>query len=91
MHIVCGMIVAWGIFYIWDKMYLRTVGTVGLVASAISYHGIYNILVTERGAAAVIGYLIPLLTVILVFRISYRIDARVTAEMRAGQNTGPED
>lgn len=73
MHVVCGMIVAWGIYYLWDRAYLRTAGTVGLVASAIAYHGIYNVLVSQQGIPAYIGYLIPLFTVVLVFRVSARI------------------
>ena len=73
MHIVCGMIVAWGIFYLWKRQYLRAAGTVGLIAAAIMYHGIYNILVSQRGAAAATGYIIPLITLVAVFRFSRRI------------------
>ena len=74
MHIVCGMIVAWGIYYLWDRAYLRTVGTVGLIAVAIIYHGVYNILVSQHGVAAAIGYAIPLCTAVLVYYISVTIE-----------------
>ncbi|MBQ6508978.1 MAG: PrsW family intramembrane metalloprotease [Flexilinea sp.] len=62
MHVVCGALVSLGLFYLWDQLWLRTAGTIGLLGLAITYHGIYNILVSQTGIAAWIGYLIPLLT-----------------------------
>ncbi len=70
MHVVCGAIVALGLFHLWDRLWLRAAGTVGLLALAITYHGVYNILVSQTGIAAWIGYLIPLLTAVtLLFRL----------------------
>lgn len=63
MHVVCGFLVATGLLYLWDRVWLRVAGTVGLLAVAMTFHGIYNILVSQSGYAALIGYLIPLLTV----------------------------
>ena len=73
MHVVCGFLVAMGILYLWDRVWLQLAGTVGLLAVAMTYHGIYNILVSQTGTAAAIGYLIPLLTVALtlLFKFSY--------------------
>ena len=65
MHVVCGGIIAIGLFRIWNRAWLRAVGTVALAALAISYHGIYNILVFQSGAVAVTGCLIPLFTALL--------------------------
>ena len=65
MHVVCGAIVAFGLLYLWDRIWIRIAGTIGLLALAITYHGAYNILVAQTGAAALIGYLIPLMTVLL--------------------------
>ena len=64
MHIVCGALVSVGLFYLWDRLWLRTAGTVGLLGLAITFHGIYNILVSQTGIAAWIGYLIPMVTAI---------------------------
>ncbi len=64
MHVVCGALVSLGLFYLWDRSWLRAAGTVGLLGLAITYHGIYNILVSQTGIAAWIGYLIPLMTAI---------------------------
>lgn len=70
MHVVCGFLVAVGILYLWNRAWVRITGTIGLLAVAITYHGIYNILVSQDGVAATIGYLFPLLIVVLniVFR-----------------------
>ena len=62
MHIVCGALIATGLLYLWDQVWLRTAGTIGLIAVATTFHGIYNILVSQTGAAAFVGYLIPMLT-----------------------------
>ena len=70
MHVVCGAIVAFGLMYLWDRVWIRGAGTVGLLAVAMVYHGIYNILVSQSGIPAFIGYAIPMLSIILflVFR-----------------------
>lgn len=73
MHIACGMIVAWGIYYLWKSQYLRAAGTIGLIAAAIMYHGIFNVLVSQQGMVAMAGEFIPLLTMGLVFAVSRRI------------------
>ncbi len=72
MHLVCGMIVAFGLLTLWDRLYLRIAGTIGLLCVAMTYHAIYNLLVTQSGIAAVIGYLIPIASAgcILLFRKS---------------------
>ncbi|MBP0972200.1 MAG: PrsW family intramembrane metalloprotease [Oscillospiraceae bacterium] len=62
MHLVCGMIVAVGLLTLWDRLYLRIAGTIGLLCVAMTYHAIYNLLVSQGGAAAEIGYLIPIVT-----------------------------
>ncbi|MCR5792380.1 MAG: PrsW family intramembrane metalloprotease [Lachnospiraceae bacterium] len=65
MHVVCGYIIAIGLLRLWDKEWLRVAGTIALLAVAISYHGIFNILVSQTGVAAFIGYVIPVFTTVL--------------------------
>lgn len=65
MHVVCGVIIASGIFFFWNRIWMRTAGTLGLLTVAVTYHGIYNILVTQDSAAAYVGYAIPILTVLI--------------------------
>ncbi len=66
MHVVSGALVSIGLFYLWDRIWLRAAGTVGMLALAVTYHGIFNILVSQTGAAARIGYLIPMLTAVFL-------------------------
>lgn len=66
MHVVCGEIIALGFLKLWNREWLRVIGMIALMSVTISYHGIYNILVSQTGAAAVIGYLIPLTSVALM-------------------------
>ena len=66
MHVVCGVIIAFGLMYLWDRVWLRIAGTIALLVVAMSYHGIYNILVSQPGLPAIIGYFIPLATIFTV-------------------------
>ena len=66
MHVVCGVIVSAGIIWLWDNPWLRFIGTVALLSVAITYHGIFNILVSHPGASLVIGGIIPVLTMCVV-------------------------
>lgn len=70
MHIVCGMIIAIGLMYLWDKYWIRTVGLISMLGLTITYHSIYNMIVSQSGIIAIIGYMIPVLTVsiLLIFR-----------------------
>lgn len=70
MHVVCGMIIAIGLLYLWDKYWIRAVGLFSLLGVTITYHSIYNMMVSQSGAVAIAGYLIPVLTVavMLIFK-----------------------
>lgn len=66
MHVVCGVMIATGLSYMWDKTYLRVAGTLGLLGLASTYHAVYNLLVSQTGAVAYAGYLLPVLTAVFV-------------------------
>ncbi len=65
MHVVCGALIGIGLIMLWDRIWLRIAGTAGLLALAVTVHGIYNMLVSQPGKVAVIGYLIPIFTAAL--------------------------
>ncbi len=67
MHIICGVIIFTGITSLWDRLWLRTAGTVALLAVTVTYHGIYNMLVLQPGTISVIGCLIPLLSAVVTY------------------------
>ncbi|MBE5870689.1 MAG: PrsW family intramembrane metalloprotease [Lachnospiraceae bacterium] len=62
MHVICGALVSVGLLWLWENRWLRIVGTVGLLSVAITYHGVYNILVNQTGIPLVIGCMIPVFT-----------------------------
>ena len=65
MHVVCGMIVAIGLFYLWDQVWLRVVGSFALLCFVITFHAIFNIFVAQTGAVFWIGSMIPLIVIFL--------------------------
>lgn len=73
MHVVCGVLVAIGTVYLWDEFWLRFAGTAGLITLSITFHAVYNILVSQEGFISYIGYLIPMLTALLIFLIRKRL------------------
>ena len=66
MHVVTGMVVMLGMKAVWEKLWLRLAGTLGLLTIAIVYHASFNILVSQTGVPAYIGYMFPIVTVIAV-------------------------
>ncbi len=69
MHVVCGTIVSAGVIWLWGNRWLQVAGIIGLLAAAITYHGVYNLLVAQTGIPALIGFLIPMLTTLAVVLI----------------------
>ena len=78
MHIITGMILYIGFYYLWDQVWLRIAGTFALLCVAAVYHAIYNILVSQKGLPARIGYLIPMITTIAIVVSSRFIKHRKT-------------
>ena len=69
MHGMCTLLVGVGISFVKKKPKLFVVGTFALLSTAITYHGIYNMLV--QSDFKIIGYLLPITTYIpfIVWRI----------------------
>ena len=63
-HVVCALFIAMGIYRLWDREWLKVAGTMALLVVAITFHGIFNILVSQSGIVAIIGYIIPLFTIL---------------------------
>ena len=69
MHGMCTLLVGVGISFVKKKNKLFVVGTFALLSTAITYHGIYNMLV--QSDFRLIGYLLPFSTYVpfMVWRI----------------------
>ncbi|MBR5712017.1 MAG: PrsW family intramembrane metalloprotease [Lachnospiraceae bacterium] len=72
MHVVCASIIVAGFLHVWDREWLRIAGTFGLLAMAISFHGIYNVFVSQKGYVATVGFFIPVVTMAIILIISER-------------------
>ena len=69
MHGMCTLLVGVGVLFVRKKHKLFVVGTIAMLSTAITYHGIYNMLV--QSDFHIFGYLLPITTYIpfLVWRI----------------------
>ena len=79
MHGMCTLLVGVGISFVKRKRKLFTVGTFGLLSTAIVYHGIYNILIQSEFSIA--GALLPIATYIpfLIWRLRIKCRSKVEA------------
>ena len=91
MHVVCGVLVAIGTVYLWDEFWLRFAGTAGLITFSITFHAIYNILVSQEGFVSYIGYLIPMLTATLIFLLRRTVTKNTVLQSRRHMDHVEED
>ncbi len=63
MHVVCGAITAVSLLYLWDRLWLRAVGTLGMLSLSITFHAIFNLVVDQPGALSAVGSLVPMLII----------------------------
>lgn len=64
MHVVCGVVVGYGLTRAWKHPWLRAGGTFGLLCLASTYHGIFNLLVAAGGPAQITAVVLPLATLV---------------------------
>ena len=76
MHGMCTLLVGVGISFVRKKSKIFIVGTFALLSTAITYHGIYNMLVQSE--YEVVGYLLPMMTYIpfFIWRIRKKLKAK---------------
>lgn len=76
MHVVCGSAYSEGLRFVWHDRLLRSVCIPGLLCVTIIYHAIYNLLVSVGGSVQVIGYCVPLLTMMGGFTLHHAVRGR---------------
>ena len=76
MHGMCTLLVGVGISFARKRSKVFLVGTFALLSTAITYHGIYNMLV--QSPYEVVGFLLPILTYLpfLLWRMKLKIKKR---------------
>ncbi len=76
MHVACGTITGVGLSDLWEGLPLRVAAGLGALCMAFTWHAIYNILVSQTGAVAVVGYALPILTGAATILVQRRILSR---------------
>lgn len=71
MHIVSMLMLAMGMAVIRHIRAFSVSGIIGALALSMMFHALYNLLVSEPGISSYIGYVIPLVTAVLLY-IPYR-------------------
>lgn len=72
MHVVCGMVVAVGLFFLWDQIWLQAVGAFALLCFVITFHAIFNLFVNQSGVIFWIGSAIPLIVIFIYMLFLHR-------------------
>ena len=62
MHLVCGVVVGYGLTRAWEHSWLRAAATFGLLCLAMSYHDLFNLLAAAGGNATIAAVALPLAT-----------------------------
>lgn len=71
MHTVSMTALSFGLIIARRYKALSVPGVLGAVSLSVIFHGLYNLLVSHPGPSSYIGYLLPLLTALLLF-LPYR-------------------
>ncbi len=71
MHVLCGVVMAAGLSFLWDQAWLRTAGAFALLCFASTVHAVFNVLVAQSGPSFWIGSAIPL-TLVLAYLLFFR-------------------
>lgn len=66
LHILCGILLGFGMAYIFCRGFLKVTGTIGLLGASSAFHAIFNLLVSADGIWKWIGYLFPSVMIVLL-------------------------
>ncbi|MEG1429693.1 MAG: PrsW family glutamic-type intramembrane protease [Hydrogenoanaerobacterium sp.] len=80
MHIICGIIIGYGMIYVLKYPWIKLAGTFGLLCAAITYHAIFNLLVSSGGALQTVGYLFPIVTAVIGLVGKKLMHCKISAE-----------
>lgn len=69
MHLTSGVLMRYGLTRVWTRPWLKVAGTSGLLCLAMTFHGLYNLLVAAGGAAQVMAVCLPAMTLALVLLV----------------------
>ncbi|MCR5310201.1 MAG: PrsW family intramembrane metalloprotease [Lachnospiraceae bacterium] len=67
MHIVCTFVLSMALILLRKFKAFSLAGVVGALSLSMTFHGLYNLLVSEPGLSSYIGYAIPLLSAAILY------------------------
>ena len=73
MHIVSVFALALGLVIARHFKVSDISGIIGALSLSMLFHGIYNLLVSEPGACSVIGFILPMVTAVMMIGINRRL------------------
>jgi RsiW-degrading membrane proteinase PrsW (M82 family) len=80
MHVVCGAAVSAGLVYIWRSAWLKVAGTAGLLCTAVTFHAMYNLLLSAGGGAQIFGYMMPIAAALIGYALTRLLRAGKSAD-----------
>lgn len=66
LHILCGILIGFGIAYVFQQKTLSITGIIGLLGACSVFHAIFNLLVSADGIWQWIGYLLPSVMILIL-------------------------
>ena len=73
MHIVSVLALAMGLIVVRRYQALSVAGIAGALALSMTFHGLYNLLVSEPGVSSYIGYIMPVAVAVLMYVLHRRL------------------
>ncbi len=72
MHLVTMVAFVMGLRLLKRYKVVSFAGIVGALSMSMTFHGLYNLLVSEPGVSSYIGYALPMLFAVMLYLIGYR-------------------
>ena len=69
LHILCGVIIGYGIAYVFQRRYLALTGSMGLLGACIVFHAIFNLLITAGGVWKSAGCFFPAALLLCLYAV----------------------
>ena len=71
MHLVCVLLLTFGVIMTRKYKAMSFASILGSLSLSATYHGLYNLLVSQSGISSAIGYALPIISVLYLF-ITYK-------------------
>lgn len=69
MHVICAMILGRALIMLQTRQYILALGIFCAICMCIAYHSVYNLLVSSDGVWQMIGYFMPIVTVMCMLLV----------------------